>query len=107
MPRRFSSATGVAIARSQPWARRDPQSLRTFPPWRSRSPRMRNDTQSFDVDLSKYDLKQYPDYRPSQPPDLLKIAGASYLDEFESVWGRQWGAMGIGDRKSTRLNSSH
>src|SRR5207244_13347680 len=57
--------------------------------------RMRN-YKSFAVDLSKFDVKQYPDYRPNQPPDLLKIAGASYLDEFESVWGRQWGAMGIG-----------
>ena len=55
---------------------------------------MRN-YETFSVDLSKFSPKQYPDYRPNQPPDLLKIAGASYLDEFQSVWGRQWGAMGI------------
>src|SRR6266567_777202 len=56
------------------------------------------------VDLSKFDVKQYPDYRPGQPPDLLKIAGASYLDEFESVWGRQWGAMGIGRLREVGLS---
>jgi N-dimethylarginine dimethylaminohydrolase len=64
---------------------------------------MRNDDQPFDIDLSEYDLKQYPDYRPGQPPDLLKIAGASYLDEFEAVWGRQWGAMGIGKLREVGL----
>jgi len=64
---------------------------------------MRN-YESFSVDLSKYDVKQYPDYRPSQPPDLLKIAGASYLDEFQSVWGRQWGAMGIGRLREVGLS---
>ena len=64
---------------------------------------MRNYVQPFDVDLSKYDLKQYPDYRQNQPPDLLKIAGASYLDEFQSVWGRQWGAMGIGKLREVGL----
>jgi N-dimethylarginine dimethylaminohydrolase len=64
---------------------------------------MRNYPTSFSVDLSEYDLKSYPDYRPGQPPDLLKIAGTSYLDEFESVWGRQWGAMGIGRLREVGL----
>ena len=64
---------------------------------------MRN-YETFSVDLSKFSPKQYPDYRPNQPPDLLKIAGASYLDEFQSVWGRQWGAMGIGRLREVGLS---
>jgi N-dimethylarginine dimethylaminohydrolase len=64
---------------------------------------MRNTADPFNIDLSKYDIRKYPDYRPQQPPDLLKIAGASYLDEFESVWGRPWGAMGIGKLREVGL----
>lgn len=57
----------------------------------------------YGVDLSQYSLKQYPDYRPNMPPDLLKIANTSYLQEFEQVWGRQWGAMGIGRLREVGL----
>ena len=59
---------------------------------------------SFDVDLSKFRIEQYPDYRPGQPPDLLKLHEASYLDEVEQTWGRQWGAMGIGKLREVALS---
>lgn len=57
----------------------------------------------YDIDLSQYSIDQYPDYRPNMPPDLLQIADVSYLDEFQSVWGRQWGAMGIGKLREVGL----
>lgn len=59
---------------------------------------------SFDIDLSKYRVEQYPDYRAGQPPDLLKLHEASYLDEVEQTWGRQWGAMGIGKLREVALS---
>lgn len=64
---------------------------------------MTDQSNVYGIDLSQYSLEQYPDYRPNMPPDLLQIAKTSYLDEFESVWGRQWGAMGIGKLREVGL----
>ena len=58
---------------------------------------------SFSVDLSKYQLEQYPDYVPNHPPDLTKLDQASYLDEYEQIWGHRWGAMGIGKLREVAL----
>ena len=63
-----------------------------------------NTSNVYGVDLDQYQISQYPDYRPGGlPPDLTKIMNASYLQEFESVWGRQWGAMGIGRLREVGL----
>ena len=58
---------------------------------------------SFDVDLSKHRLEDYPDYRPRQPPDLLKLHAAGHLDEYEQTWGHKWGSMGIGKLREVAL----
>ena len=58
---------------------------------------------SFDVDLSKYQLPHYPDYRKGQPPDLLKLHEVGYLDEYAQTWGQPWGAMGIGKLRQVGL----
>ena len=58
---------------------------------------------SFDIDLSKYQLQHYPDYRQGQPPDLLKIQDIHYLDEYAQTWGQAWGAMGIGKLREVAL----
>jgi len=59
---------------------------------------------SFNVDLTKYRLQDYPDYRPGRPPDLLKLHAANHLDEYERTWGRRWGAMGIGRLREVALS---
>jgi len=64
---------------------------------------MPNYPEPFSVDFGKYTLEQYPDYRKDQPPDVYKLGVANYLDEFQSIWGRQWGAMGMGRLREVAL----
>jgi N-dimethylarginine dimethylaminohydrolase len=45
----------------------------------------------------KNDLKQFPFYVEGQVPQYHKYhAGVSFLDEIELIWGKRWGAQGIG-----------
>lgn len=53
--------------------------------------------------LGNFPLTNYPDYEPGKPPRLLNLHRASYLDEYEKVWGRRWGAMGIGRLRTVGL----
>lgn len=43
------------------------------------------------------DLRQFPFYARGQPPDFLRYhAEVDYMDELERIWGKRWGAQGIG-----------
>jgi N-dimethylarginine dimethylaminohydrolase len=51
-----------------------------------------------------FDVTSYPDYRASDlPPDVYKLRDFSFLDEYESVWGQQWGCPGIGTLRKVAL----
>lgn len=44
-----------------------------------------------------YELKDFPYYEPNKPPQYHKYQSEiSYLDELERIWGKKWGAQGIG-----------
>jgi N-dimethylarginine dimethylaminohydrolase len=53
--------------------------------------------------LDDFDVKRYPDYRQGMPPDVYKLLQFSHLDEYEKVWGRPWGAQGIGKLREVGL----
>jgi N-dimethylarginine dimethylaminohydrolase len=53
--------------------------------------------------LGPESLHRYPDYEAGKPPRLLKLHEHSYLDEYEKIWGRRWGAMGIGRLRTVGL----
>ena len=53
--------------------------------------------------LDQRALTNYPDYEAGKPPQLLKLHQRHYLDEYEKVWGRRWGAMGIGRLRTVAL----
>jgi len=42
-------------------------------------------------------LTDFPFYEPNKPPQYYKYhSEVSYLDELERIWGKRWGAQGIG-----------
>jgi N-dimethylarginine dimethylaminohydrolase len=53
--------------------------------------------------IEEFDVRDYPDYREGMPPDVYKLGAYSYLDEYESIWGRPWGAQGIGRLREVGL----
>jgi N-dimethylarginine dimethylaminohydrolase len=53
--------------------------------------------------LDNFDVTTYPDYRKGLPPDVYELLQFSHLDEQEKVWGRQWGAQGIGKLREVGL----
>lgn len=53
--------------------------------------------------LDTYDVTTAPDYVGEQPPDVYKLREASYLDEYEAIWGRKWGAPGLGKLREVGL----
>jgi N-dimethylarginine dimethylaminohydrolase len=48
-------------------------------------------------------LDRYPDYEAGRPPRLLRLHEHDYLEEYEKIWGRRWGAMGVGRLRSVGL----
>ncbi|MBI4318567.1 MAG: hypothetical protein HY675_08760 [Chloroflexi bacterium] len=53
--------------------------------------------------LEDYPLENYPDYRPGKPPDLFELQKYGYLDEYERIWGKPWGSVGIGKLREVAL----
>ena len=53
--------------------------------------------------IDDFSPTSYPDYRKDAPPDVYKLRDYSYLDEYQSIWGRPWGAQGIGRLKEVGL----
>lgn len=64
---------------------------------------MEKSTRSLLGTLGSFPLTNYPDYEPGKPPRLLSLHRRSYLDEYEKIWGRRWGAMGIGRLRTVGL----
>jgi len=58
-----------------------------------------------DPPIDDFDITKYPDYREGLPPDVYKLSRFSYLDEYEAIWGRSWGAPGIGKLREVALVS--
>jgi N-dimethylarginine dimethylaminohydrolase len=48
-------------------------------------------------------ISRYPDFEPGKPPRLLTLHQRGYLDEYQKIWGRRWGAMGIGHLRTVGL----
>ncbi len=49
------------------------------------------------------ELKDYPAYESNKPPQWYRYhKEVSYLDELEKVWGKRWGAQGIGKLEPLR-----
>ncbi len=45
-------------------------------------------------------LTDFPFYEPNKPPQYYKYhSEINYLDELERIWGKRWGAQGIGKLK--------
>jgi N-dimethylarginine dimethylaminohydrolase len=53
--------------------------------------------------IDDFDVTKYPDYRRGSPPDVYQLRQFTYLDEYETIWGRQWGAQGIGKLREVGL----
>jgi N-dimethylarginine dimethylaminohydrolase len=53
--------------------------------------------------IEGFDVTKYPDYRKDAPPDVYQLNRYSYLDEYERIWGRRWGAQGIGTLREVGL----
>ena len=54
-------------------------------------------------ELGPESLHRYPDYEAGRPPRLLRLHERGYLDEYQTIWGRRWGAMGLGRLRSVGL----
>lgn len=53
--------------------------------------------------IEDYPLENYPDYSPNKPPQSYILHKISYLDEMEKIWGKKWGAQGIGRLREVGL----
>lgn len=46
----------------------------------------------------------YPAYEPNKPPQWYKYhKEVGYMDELEKIWGKKWGAQGIGKLREVAL----
>lgn len=53
--------------------------------------------------IEDYPLENYPDYEPGMAPAAGAIQEIGYLDELERIWGKNWGAQGIGKLREVAL----
>ncbi len=53
--------------------------------------------------VEDYPLENYPDYEPGKAPNTEIIEQIDYLDEVERIWGKNWGAQGIGKLRAVAL----
>ena len=50
------------------------------------------------------DLEKFPAYEPGKPPQWYRYhAEVGYLDELEKIWGKRWGAQGIGKLREVAM----
>lgn len=59
---------------------------------------------TWDKPLEDFPLENFPDYEQGRPPNLSKLHAATFLDEYEKIWGRPWGGcQGIGRLRDVGL----
>lgn len=63
----------------------------------------KNPKKEFKGKIEDYPLENYPDYRLGMLPDTEAISKISYLDEVERIYGKRWGAQGIGRLREAAL----
>lgn len=64
---------------------------------------LKNPKKEWKGKIEDYPLTGYPDYEPGRPPRFEKLNKFSYLDELERIWGKRWGAQGIGKLREVAL----
>jgi len=65
--------------------------------------RYRNPKKDYKGRIENYPLENYPDYVPGKAPQTERLHEIDYLDELEKVWGKRWGAQGIGRLREVAL----
>jgi N-dimethylarginine dimethylaminohydrolase len=64
---------------------------------------MLNPKRDYGGKIEDYPLTEYPDYESGKPPRTEVLQEIGYLDEYERVWGKSWGAQGIGKLREVAL----
>lgn len=55
--------------------------------------------------MSETELRSFPGYRPGSVPQYAAYhAEVDFLDEIEAIWGKRWGAQGIGRLREVALS---
>lgn len=55
--------------------------------------------------MSTEDLDRFPGYRPGSVPQYAEYHDeVDFLDEIESIWGKRWGAQGIGRLREVAMS---
>jgi N-dimethylarginine dimethylaminohydrolase len=65
--------------------------------------KMKNPRVEYKGKIEGFPLENYPDYVPGKAPQAYMMEDVSYLDEAEAIWGKNWGACGIGKLKEVAL----
>ena len=63
----------------------------------------KNPKKEYHGKIEDYPMENYPDYEPGRSPKTEVIEDIGYLDELERVWGKNWGAQGIGKLREVGL----
>jgi len=63
----------------------------------------KNPKKEYQGKIEDYPLENYPDYEPGRAPNTEVLQRFSYLDELERIWGKNWGAQGIGKLREVAL----
>ncbi|MBI4320581.1 MAG: hypothetical protein HY675_18985 [Chloroflexi bacterium] len=64
---------------------------------------LKNPKQEYHGPIEDYPMENYPDFELGKAPHTDVLDSFSYLDELERVWGKNWGAQGIGKLKEVAL----
>jgi N-dimethylarginine dimethylaminohydrolase len=58
------------------------------------------------LERSQTPLSRFPGYRPGSVPQYARYhAEVDFLDELEAIWGRRWGAQGIGRLRTVAMST--
>ncbi len=63
----------------------------------------KNPKKEYKGKIEDYPMENYPDYESGKAPKTEVLEEISYLDELERIWGKNWGAQGIGKLKEVAL----
>ncbi len=63
----------------------------------------KNPKKEYKGKIEDYPMENYPDYEPGKAPKPGMLEEISYLDELVRIWGKNWGAQGIGKLREVAL----